>query len=157
METLDRRIGLPARSRISELVDRPDPDFLGRSSGLAPANIPVSGEIEATPGRILLRLQYSDDEKPEFSYRPYCTEPRIDVRVGQFTKKIIEVRFADPVPHMASGNRIPFDTDLRPPWLEGLPKRLQRVTELTADIVGLILEEIPPRLRREIKAAADST
>jgi hypothetical protein len=119
--------------------------------GLSPFNVPQRIQIGPAPDgeHYVLRMSYADEEPAEAEWRTPPMTDGIALKLGQHTKKIIEIRIDDLFAFLVKGNgRLPFAAigDMAMPF----PSRLQKVLTRNAVFISDLLGKIPESVRSKI-------
>jgi hypothetical protein len=137
--------------RLNEPVPQPEITGSFARARLGPFHLPrgVSVALDGTH-RLLFRMHYENDEAAE-SYSRKLLQRDVEVTLAKYSKKILEVCFANPVVAFSSGVPL-LDPSAAAQWCSELSADRQFACTQNTVIVSAILDAMPAEVRTQLES-----
>ena len=117
--------------------------------GLSTFNVPVSCMIDPQADKVVIRWEYPDGEPAERELHDVDPVIGLRLRLGQHTKKIIEIHVGD-LERFFVDHGARLDPDAVAQLADNYPSRMQKVLQRNARLLSRMLGAISPAERQKI-------
>jgi hypothetical protein len=119
-------------------------------------DVPNEIELEILQGdNLRITFAYPNHERPESSDRKLSDDSSVTARLGEHTRKVLELRVRGASETLKHGG-IALDTKYLNTWAESLPAEARSACVRNFEVIGSILRSLPPKVQRTLLDEFDS-
>jgi hypothetical protein len=124
--------------------------------GLSPFDVPEAMTVSVLgDDSCIFHFDYPNAERPERSPRKASPDGRVEVILGENTRKVLQVFVQDPKTFLGHNNP-QLDSALAAGWRQGVASNVAKSAERSVNLVNTILASMPQAFRREILTAIEA-